>query len=453
MKPTGHYKAMNRRPHIPICAALLAFGIMFPAMAPADQPLLTMQAAVALAIKNNPKLKASRDQMKANIAQLTSEEPAFIPDLTIEAKGMEQGPRVTFPRGATGSATVLPRRYGKVEARLEQPIFQPSVWAANRRFRNEKEASRLDYEQAVQDTVWQVRQDFIQLWVARSMLGVTQDALKLAKEHFHLVQKVLLPAGTVSQQDELQAEAEVADANQSMIKAQNGVMLAEGELNRSLGRPISTPIGPIASPTLPPSTPSLSGQPPDTVEKLVQRALQNRPEIKGLRDHLSAASAGIQLASTESSPTLSLEGRLLTQTPSAFEHYDYGSLGLKVTWPLLDGGKSHRDRLQAIARRDQLNELLKDAELGITLQVRKAVADQQEAAERFKWLDKEEKLGEQVYKVALLRLEAHSATEMEVANARLQLTKVQTEMVQTQGDLALADVELDHAIGDGAAAQ
>ncbi len=449
---TGHDRSMYRF-YVPICAALLALGFVLPAFALADQPTLTMKAAVAIAIKINPKLKASRDQMKANLAQLTSEEPAFIPNLTIEAKGMEQGPRVMFPSGAAGSATVLPRRYGKVEARLEQPIFQPSFWAANRRFRNEKEANQLAYEQAIQDTIWKVRQDFIHLWVARAMLGVTQDALNLAKQHLHLLQKVLMPAGTVSRQDELQAEAEVADAHQSLIKAQNGVMLAEGELNRSLGQPISTPIGPIASPTLPPSTLSLSGQPPDAVEKLVQRALQNRPEIKELRDHLSAASAGIRLASTESSPALSLEGRILTQTPSAFEHYDYGSIGLKVTWPLLDGGKSHRDRLQAIARRDQLSELLKDAELGITLQVRKAVADQQEAAERIQWLGKEEKLGEQVYQVALLRLEAHSATEMEVANARLQLTKVQTEMVQAQGDLALADAELDHAIGDGTAAQ
>lgn len=417
------------------CAYL--FLTLLAAQAPPPAVPLTVDAVIDIARANSPRLRAARSAAEASQVQADRERPVARPTVTISAEGTLQGPTVTFPRGATEDATVLPDRYGKIELRAEQTLWRPGLGAARTRYRALMRIAEWDRLRSENEILLDVRRAFYDLVLARAMLGVATEGRQVAARHRDQIAD-MLAAGLSSERDLKAADADLADAEQGLTRARNGVALAESNLNRLLGRSPSAPVD-----TLDP------GPPPghaETLEALCNQAEARRPELNLLRESIAAARAGAALARTEDKPTISARATAARQTASAFVDRNYFAGGLALTWDLLDGGKARLDGREADARCAELRAQLEDARLGIRLDVEKAWRDMHDAQARVEAAERQIDSARAALSISEARYETRMATQLEVSGAALGVTRALGNRAEALHDLYVADAELRHAI-------
>lgn len=415
-----------------LLAALFTVGA-----AVSDAPL-SVADAVCIARQNSPKLRAARFEAQAAQIQTNREKPVALPILTARAEGTLQGPRVTFPRAGSTDATVLPEQYGKIELTLEQLLYRPGLSAARARYQAQSQANAWEERRVENDVILEVRRAYFQLLTAQTMAEVARGGVELAQKHLRLIRD-MEEAGMASTRDVKAAEADLAQAEQESLRAESGVALARGNLNRLLGRDPSTPTETAPPPPLPAV--------PESAAAGIALALARRPEIRRLEESLRAARAGVSLARTQAGPALSARAIAARQTPSAFVNEDYLAASLVVTWSPFDAGKTRADVGEAQARVGQLEVLLEEAKLGIRLEVEKAWRSMQEAWARIHAARRQVAAAEAALEVSELRYQARAATQLEVANARLEVARARGNVAEAVGDLHIAAAEYAHATG------
>jgi outer membrane protein TolC len=420
---------------------LYSLALLYALPIPADPPL-SVEETVRLAREQSPKIRAARFEAQAAQTQTDREKPVAHPTLTAQAQGTLQGPRVTFPRGSVGDATVLPERFGKIELNLEQLLYRPGLSAARERYSAQSRANQWESLRAENEAIREARRAFFDLLTALEMAEVAREGEKLARQHLEQT-KQMLESGTAPERDVRAAEADLAEAEQGALKAENGIALARGNLNRILGRDPLTPLEVVGPESLPVV--------PDSPTAAMERAMTLRPEIHLLEENLRAARAGIALARIQTAPALSVRATAAAQPQTAFTDSNYFAASLVMTWNLLDGGKARADVQEAQARLQQIEALAVEARLGVLLEVEKAWRDMREAQARIETAQRQVASAEKALEISLLRYELRQAIQLEVSGALFQLLKARANRAQAVLDLHLAAAQLRYATGEDVA--
>jgi outer membrane protein len=394
--------------------------------------------AVRLALQNSPKLRAVRMEAHANQAQVERERPVARPDITLEAEGRLQGPRVTFPKAGNGDVTVVPERYGKVELSIEQILYRAGLGAARERYAAQTRGNEWEALRAENDLIHEVRRAYFSLLSAQAMAEVARGGVDLARKQLDQT-KLMLEAGTASERDVKVGDADLAEAEQGALRAENGMALARANLNRVMGR---DPASPVTVATAPPA-PEVPAGP----EEGITLALKRRPEVRQLEESLRAARAGVSLARSQSSPSLSARASSGAQTPSAFARSHYYAAGLVMTWNPFDTGKVRADVQEAQAQAGRLDALLEEAKLGIRLEVEKAWRDMVEARSRIASAERQVAAAEAALDVSQLRYQAGSAIQLEVSGSLFKVIQARSNRAMAVFDLHLASADYAHATG------
>ncbi|MBM3493485.1 MAG: TolC family protein [Armatimonadetes bacterium] len=398
-------------------------------------PPFTVDDAVRMALQRNPAVRAARMAREASQVQAGRDKPVPRPVVTAEAGTLFQSPVVTFPRGAD-DAVVLPERFSQVRVTLDQPIYRAGVADAWRRYRAMLAASEAQVQRAENDLIRDVRKAYLNALTARDMTRVASEACDVASRHLALAQR-LVEAGLSAPRDLKAADADLAEAHDGLIQAENGLQLAVGNLRRLTGADEPNSDAPLADVEL---------RGPDTTEsEAIATALKRRPELHALRLGIEAARAGEALARSQSGPVVSVRASASRQTPSAFTARDWAGLGFLITWPILDGGKRDADVHEAHARTGELRALLDEAEAGIRLQVRSAVGAVRLAEARIVLADRRLVSARAALEISELRYEQRAATMLEVAAARLAVARAAATLCQARNELPAAYADLRHA--------
>lgn len=399
---------------------------------------LSVADAVRIARENSPRLRVARFESQVAQIQTDREKPVALPTLIARAESTLQGPRVTFPRAGSTDATVLPEQYGKIELTLEQLLYRPGLSAARERYQAQSRANAWEERRTENDVILEVRRAYFQLLTAQAMAEVARGGVELAQKHLRLIHD-MQEAGLASARDVKAAEADLAQAEQGFLKAETGIALARGNLNRLLGRDPSAPTETAPPPPLPTV--------PESATPGIALALAQRPEIRRLEESLRAARAGVSLARTQAGPALSARAIAAQQTPSAFVNEHYLAASLVLTWSPFDAGKTQADVGEAQARVGQLEALLEETKLGIRLEVEKAWLSMQEAQARIHVAQRQVAAAEAALEISELRYQARAATQLEVANTRLEVGRARGNLAEAMGDLHIAAAEYAHATG------
>ena len=121
--------------------------------------------------------------------------------------------------------------------------------------------------------------------------------------------------------------------------------------------------------------------------------------------------------------------------------------GLSLSIPLFDGGRSSARVDQARLSLAQLQAQRRKLESQITLEVKSAALDLQEAQERIAAQQQTIGQAERGLSIAQVRFGSGMSTQLEVLDAQLALTTARTQYIRTLYDYAVAMVSLKHAIG------
>jgi outer membrane protein TolC len=400
-------------------------------------PALTLEAAVALALRESPVLEIARREL--NVALLAAEQarPAFRPHVVASASQRLNTPRVDLP--GRPDDVVVPGSHSRFEVELRQQLYQ---FGAGRAPEKRAEALALAahavFRRAELDLAREVHEAFLNAAYAESAAALALTGLEVARGGVAQT-RLLVERGLQSQLDLLEAERSEAEAEAREIQARNAAVLAHAALNRHLGRPVASVIrcgdpGPLPGP-------------PRSLDELLQVALQTRPELAVLHHNIAAAEAGIRLARASRLPRVDLEAGYALQTETVLNARSSAFGGVTISAPLFSAQALRYTVREAEERLAQLRASLAAQEQAVALEIEQQRLAIQEALARDAAAGRAIKAATQARDITILRRERGLATQLEVETARLNLERAQGEREGARHALRLAHARLARATG------
>jgi outer membrane protein len=253
----------------------------------------------------------------------------------------------------------------------------------------------------------------------------------------------LANANLKSQVDVQFAEVNLSEAKLMLLRAQDAVKRAYAEFARTLGGDHSVEY----QLQEPPAAPA----PPDTVDPLMNEAIQNRPELRELRLRLAAAQRFEQAERDLKHPVvnvLAVGGSLpyIDQAPRTAP-YGYEGIGLNIDIPIFNGhlfsARAEAARYESLAE----DQRLRNQQQAIERDVQSAWIAVSTAYQVIP-------VTEQLLREAQLALELAQgryglglASIVELTQAQLNLTQAQIENVSAKYDYQNAFAGLQYTIG------
>jgi outer membrane protein len=252
----------------------------------------------------------------------------------------------------------------------------------------------------------------------------------------------LYQGGSVARNDLLAAIVSLADAEQSLLQARNGLDFSRAAYNRALGRPLDAAVE--VDGALPGVDPSIDT---GTLEAVTELALTERDELRGL-----AASAGMFSARAESiaaaaRPQLALTGGYVRLDNEFLNRDDYWLLGVGVRWNAFDGGRS-RERANALTLESEaVRRQQKEFESMLALEVRQAWLSRAEAEQRLIVTGRAVEQAEENLRVAGDRYRNGEGTNSDVLDAEALRNLSVNNFDGARYDAALGLYQLAYAVG------
>ncbi|MGH9451820.1 MAG: TolC family protein [Terriglobia bacterium] len=312
-----------------VCAALFACA----SLSAQTPPTLTLREAEQIALKNHPAVLAARYNALASNQIVREARSAYFPDVSADVTGSAANKNSRIGAGFLTDSRLF-NRFG-------QGITVDQLITDLGRTKNLVASSRLDASAASEnsqatryDVLLSVDQDYFEVLRAQALVKVAAETVKERETVMDQV-SAMVRNKLKSDLDLSFANVNLAQAKLLEIQAQNGLKIATADLARAMGSSTPRPYTLVAVP--------LPSAPPASAESLVTEALQNRPEIMGLRFRRNAAIKFQRAERDLALPTLSAVG-VAGYIPSIEQvslphvipdHYEGAALNLEV--PVING--------------------------------------------------------------------------------------------------------------------
>ena len=259
---------------------------------------------------------------------------------------------------------------------------------------------------------------------------------------------ICLEAGTASAFEKTRAEVALANARVPLITANNDRRLAIEALRQQLGFSTNTPEN---LRKIPQFLGALEYRPVEIeLGTAMETARARRPELQRLGKLVEAGGTQVKAAQAARRPTLDLVGgwQLRKGATNSFGDSQNGSyVGLQSRWNVFDGRATTARVSQARSGLEQVRLRLTEAELAIEVQVRSAHSALQEARELAEASQKVVEQAQEALRLANVRYEAGTATQLDVLQTNVDLTTARTNQVQAYYAFNVALAELRAAMG------
>jgi outer membrane protein len=207
-------------------------------------------------------------------------------------------------------ATFNPSISSSLNFAFTQPLLRNRGLFPNRALiviaRRNLKQSRADFEAQVNVSIAQAADQYWVVVQARENFNVYRQSLELAEATYRQ-NKRALELGALPPLDIYRSESQVASRRVFMIQAEYDLKQAEDELRRTIGADLDPYFRALDMELTEPVAPG--GEPLSIdLQQALQRALEHRPELEGLRQQLANDDTSIQLAHHRLQPELNLTG-------------------------------------------------------------------------------------------------------------------------------------------------
>lgn len=417
---------MNRSP----LAVLLALPLLLHAMPVwAQPPVLTLGDALRLVSKQNLPVAFARERSSAAQALSEAAGAPLLPSLSAQGNAnYGAGTRISgAPALGPGLDTSVSVNY---------LLFDVGARSALALASHQAEAATVGLSQAEQDALAAGAIAYFQVLRAQGLARVASETYRQAQEHLRLGE-LRLKAGNGTRAELLQLQAMAANAQVSMIQAQNLL-----ETNRlALGHVLNEPIGAR-------ELDASASVRPMALDQHLAAALDRRQDLRTQALKVEADRDRAALESSAQLPSLSTVGRYAWHNLEAGELY----AGLNLNWTLFDGNRaSNRAKAaqyDAAAAILQLEQLKKAAEL----EIRQTSLAREEASLRLQASANAMRAASEAYAIARRRYELGLATQVELIDVQNTWLQAENAQVMARADLSQAEIRLHRALGNDLAA-
>jgi outer membrane protein len=423
---------------------MLVFFIMAPGVSAAEK-VFTLNESIDIALKQSVLIHAAQEGVLGAEAQKKEALTGFLPKLNTSYgyTWLNREPTMQIPPTPPIRVGTQDNYTWAVEAK--QPLFAGGGIMAN--YEASKighDISRMDEAAAIQDIIQEVKVSFFNILKAEKLLGVARQSLEQLQAHRHVAQN-FFDVGLIPRNDLLQSEVQVANGEQSLIRAENGVELAKSKFNTVLRRNINDPVQ---------VEDILTYRPYELkFDDCLQAALENRPEIKSQALKVDQAKSLVKLARSDFYPTVSAVGHYerVGDRPgvsgTAFKDAESWYVMGVANWTFWEWGKT-KNRVDASrSRENQSVDLLNNTRDQITLEVKNAYLLMRESEKQVMVTKKVIEQAEENFRINQERYREQVATSTDVLDAQTLLTRAKSDYANALSEYHISHARLERAMG------
>lgn len=290
-----------------------------------------LSTLIQVAICNNPTLSRDYMSVKASEAALGAQRGDYLPTITAtgsasKSTSKEKGKEKTdsSPYSANLGISWLLYDFGKRGATTDQ-------------IKAYLESDSFAYSAALHDTLLAVNQAYFDLLSHQEVLKSAQETVKSYKKSYEETSR-RYQLGMVSLSDKLLAQTTYQKSELSVLEAENAIEKSGAALATLLNLPTDTKFN-LVVPSKSKKNDITALNTKMSVQEMMDKALEMRPELKSAQSQEEAARLGVDIAKAGHYPTLSASGSASYNDAWDGEkaYRKSASAGLNLSVPIFNG--------------------------------------------------------------------------------------------------------------------
>lgn len=414
---------------------------------PNEPQAITLQQAIDLARRNNRQLQIAELQLEQSRAQLREARAANLPTAQVGAsldlsENNNQPEPSIFNPNPPDESDITTTLGGTV--RIDYDLFTSGQRSARiRAAEGQVRVQELEVERLSEQLRLDVSNDYYDVQEANENVRIAQDTVRQAEQSLRDA-LALEQAGVGTRFDVLQAQVELANAQQELVQALSDQQTTRRQLVRRLD--LSQLASVVAADDVTPAEDwSLS------LEDSIVLAYKNRAELEQQLVQRDIARQQRRSSLATLGPQVSVFGQYQFQNPSNDQDPDFSDayqFGVEASMILFDGG-----RARAQARQQELNMAIAEASFAdnrdaIRLEVEQAYYSLQANRTNIDTAEAGVEQARESLRLARLRFQAGVGTQTEVLQAQTDLTRAEVNLVRAVLGYNRSLVTLQRAISN-----
>ncbi|PKL52458.1 MAG: TolC family protein [Nitrospira bacterium HGW-Nitrospira-1] len=402
--------------------------------------VFTLEQCVEIALKRQPSILAAQANVDVYYARKGQAEAGYFPTVSASAGYRRYQPAMNTAGsdGVSGSSRRNSFWQYSTDVTLTQTIFdfrktggQVNIQRLN------IDSAKADLRNIEEQVILNVKQAYYNVLRARRNLEVTVETVKQFQQHLERA-KAFYEVGTRPKFDVTKAEVDLGNAQLNLISARNSLKITALILNNELGVP-EAPEYQIED--------NLSFVKYSIgLQKAIDRAYENRPELKSIVFKKKASEESVSLAKKGYFPVLTGNAGY-SWSGHQFHDGDGWSTGLTLSIPIFSGFSTKAQVAEARANLLVLTANEEALRQGVLLEVQQSFLNLTEAEERIAVAGLTVKQAQENFDIANGRYAAGVGNPIEVTDADVALSNAKTAFNQALYDYKVACASLEKAMG------
>ncbi len=362
----------------------LALGLALmtsPSLLIAQQPL-TLREAVQMALEKNPIRKAAMAETHVAKANVREARSALFPRIVFSETAVRGndpvyvfGTKLRQQRFTTADFALnqlnTPTPIGNFTSKFsgQWRLFDSfQTYSAIDRARKMNDAAGAQLERADQELILRVVQSYYGVLLAQRQVAVAQEAVKTATS-IEDQSRNRVESGVAVDADLLSSQVLTASRQQELIRARNDLSYATTQLAVTVGVPVDALLSPAD--VLAPSDLGAVD-----IVALERDALQQRPDLRRLRNEQGAQQQSVAMAKRALGPRVDTFGSWQTDSHSlGWNGGNNWTAGIELQLDLFSGGAKSAQLQREKAMAERIAALRSSFEDNVRLEVRRAYYD------------------------------------------------------------------------------
>ena len=307
-------------------------------------------------------------------------------------------------------------------------------------------SSKKSYDNILQSVFFGAVQTYYNLFQAQASLDAYKSAELAAKENLEAAE-TKVKAGVAIPADKLQARAAYAQAKLTRVSAEGTLSIAKGNFAAALGLDAQTSLL-----VTPPSSGHKLALPEETLQELINKAKQKRPDLAAVQMDIQTADAALRAARDSGMPTLALTSSIngidTSTASSTVSPTSNSNIGIALSFPIFTGYAITYKIAAAQDQRSIKETIAQSLEKQVALDVYTAYANLMTASNQENLIDDLVVSAHASYDAAFGRYKAGVGTILDVTSSQVVLSSAEQQKISALYSLAVARVALAKALGD-----
>jgi len=425
-------------------------GVLGAAEVHAAPRSLTIDDAVALALRASPRLASARARREASEASATSAGRRMVFGVHVSDEFQRWNAPFAIAFGMPGSGmppvafVAREQTTNTLAVTADQPLLGLGRAEKEREALVEQtSALEADVSAAESDIRQAVETQFIRFFEARALEDIAAASVKELSDQV-TVAKARLGAGTITRADLLRIEVAVANAQQQRLAAESQQKSTRAQLMALMG------VDPSESAELTlvePTARLMSRAAPRPLATLLPEARQRRPDLTAQSHLVLSAQHTASARNWAMLPDIDLEGGYLHLNGQPFQPVNSAYIGVKANWAIWEWGATDMQRRAAQAQHAAAERDRETLERQIEAELTASLADDEAARGAVGSAETAVTSAEEAYRVTQAAVNAGAATTTDLLQAEAELTQARLNLTRANYELALSQVAITHATG------